>query len=87
MFGQFHSKQQEAEKRPDEVRQEVKSEKLEDAKTEAKAAFLAQVSSLFGSEKLKVFKTGNQALLNEYTHTKAEILQAQIQQKQEEHQH
>lgn len=50
---QLHSEQQQAEQRLDEVRQEIKSEKLEAAKTEAKAAFVAKVGSLLGSDKLK----------------------------------
>lgn len=50
---QLQTEQQQAEQQLDEVRQEVKSEKLEAAKTEAKAAFMAKVASLFGSNKLK----------------------------------
>lgn len=50
---QLQTEQQQAEQQLDEVRQEVKSEKLEAAKTEAKAAFVAKVGSLFGSNKLK----------------------------------
>lgn len=50
---QLQTKQQLAEQQLDEVRQEVKSEKLAAAKTEAKAAFVAKVGSLFGSNKLK----------------------------------
>ena len=45
---QLQTEQQQAEQQLDEVRQEVKSEKLEVAKTEAKAAFVAKVGSLFG---------------------------------------
>lgn len=50
---QLQTEQQQAEQQLDEVRQEVKSEKLEAAKTEAKAAFVAKVGSLLGSDKLK----------------------------------
>lgn len=50
---QLQTEQQQAEQQLGEVRQEVKSEKLEAAKTEAKAAFVAKVGSLFGSNKLK----------------------------------
>lgn len=50
---QLQIKQQQAEQQLDEARQEVKSEKLETAKTEAKAAFVAKVGSLLGSDKLK----------------------------------
>ncbi len=45
---QLQTEQQQAEQQLDEVRQDVKSEKLEAAKTEAKAAFVAKVGSLFG---------------------------------------
>ncbi|WP_308762920.1 hypothetical protein [uncultured Bacteroides sp.] len=50
---QLHSEQQEAEKRLDEVKLDTKSEKLGVTKTEAKAACVAKVGSLFGSGKLK----------------------------------
>ena len=39
---QLQTEQQQAEQQLDKVRQEVKSEKLEAAKTEAKAAFVAK---------------------------------------------
>ena len=47
------TEQRQAEWQLDEVRKEIKSEKLEAAKTEAKAAFVAKVGSLLGSGKLK----------------------------------
>lgn len=50
---QLQTEQQQAEQRLDEVRKEIKSEKLEAAKTEAKAALVAKVGSLLGSGKLK----------------------------------
>ena len=50
---QLQTELQQAEQQLDEVRQKVKLEKLEAAKTEAKAAFVAKVGSLFGSNKLK----------------------------------
>ena len=59
---QLQTKQQQAEQQLDEVRQEVKSEKLEDAKTEAKAAFVAKVGSLFGGGKLKEVEHRNEDL-------------------------
>lgn len=40
-------------KQLNEVKQGIKSKKLEAGKTEAKAAFVAKVGSLFGSNKLK----------------------------------
>ena len=59
---QLQTEQQQAEQQLDEVRQEVKSEKLEAAKTEAKAAFVAKVGSLFGGGKLKEFEHRNEDL-------------------------
>lgn len=53
---QLQTEQQQAEQQLDEVRQEVKLEKLEAAKTEAKAAFVAKVDSLFDGGKLKEFE-------------------------------
>ncbi len=50
---QLQTEQRQAERQLDEVRKEIKSEKLEAAKTEAKAAFVAKVGSLLGSGKLK----------------------------------
>lgn len=50
---QLQTEQQQAERQLDEVRKEIKSEKLEAAKTEAKAALAAKVGSLLGSNKLK----------------------------------
>ena len=50
---QLQTEQRRAERQLDEVRKEIKSEKLEAAKTEAKAAFVAKVGSLLGSGKLK----------------------------------
>ena len=49
----MQTKQQQAERLLDEVKKEIKSEKLEAAKTEAKAALVAKVGSLLGSNKLK----------------------------------
>ena len=50
---QLQTEQQQAEQQLDKVRKEIKSEKLEAAKTEAKAALVAKVGSLLGSNKLK----------------------------------
>ena len=50
---QLQNEQRQAERRLDEVRKEIKSEKLEAAKTEAKAALVAKVGSLLGGNKLK----------------------------------
>ena len=50
---QLQTEQQQAERQLDEVRKEIRLEKLEAAKTEAKAALVAKVGSLLGSNKLK----------------------------------
>ena len=50
---QLQTEQQQAKKQLDKVWKEIKSEKLEAAKTEAKAALMAKVGSLLGSNKLK----------------------------------
>ena len=50
---QLQTEQRQAERQLDEVRKEIKSEKLEAAKTEAKTALVAKVGSLLGSNKLK----------------------------------
>lgn len=49
----MQTEQRQAERLLDEVKKEIKSEKLEAAKTEAKAALVAKVGSLLGSNKLK----------------------------------
>ena len=50
---QLQTEQRQAERQLDEVRKEIKSEKLEAAKTEAKTALVAKVGSLLGCNKLK----------------------------------
>ena len=57
---QLQTEQQQAERQLDEVRKEIKSEKLEAAKTEAKVALVAKVGSLLGSNKLKEEREGLQ---------------------------
>lgn len=59
---QLQTEQQQAEQQLDEVRQEVKSEKLEAAKT--KATFVAKVGSIFSGGKLKEFEHRNEDLQN-----------------------
>ena len=56
---QLQTEQKQAEQQLDEVRKEIRSEKLEAAKTEAKAALMAKVGSLMGSGKLKAERTGS----------------------------
>ena len=84
---QLQVKQQQAERQLDEVRKEIKSEKLEAAKTEAKTALVAKVGSLFGSGKLKELEADNHALQSEVAarDERIELLQQQIEWQQEEH--
>lgn len=72
---QLQIKQQQAEQQLDEVRQEVKSEKLEAAKTEAKAAFVAKVCSLFGSNKLKEEREELQQRISALKNQNKELIQ------------
>ena len=84
---QLQTEQQQAEQQLDKVRQEVKSEKLEAAKTEAKAAFVAKVGSLLGSGKLKELEANNHTLQGEVAarDESIKLLQQQMQRQQEEH--
>ena len=70
-----------------EVRKEIKSEKLEAAKTEAKAALVAKVGSLLGSGKLKELEADNRTLQGEVAarDESIELLQQQMERQQEEH--
>ena len=83
----MQTEQQQAEQQLDEVRKEVKSEKLETAKTEAKAALVAKVGSLLGSGKLKELEADNRTLQNEVAarDESIELLQQQMQRQQDEH--
>lgn len=84
---QLQTEQQQAEQRLDEVRKEIKSEKLEAAKTEAKAALVAKVGSLLGSGKLKELEADNRTLQGEVAarDESIELLQQQMQRQQDEH--
>ena len=84
---QLQTEQRQAEQQLDKVKQEIKSEKLEAAKTEAKAAFVAKVGSLLGSGKLKELEADNHALQSKVTarDESIELLQQQMQRQQEEH--
>ena len=77
---QLQTEQQQAEQQLDKVRQEVKSEKLEAAKTEAKAAFVAKVGSLFGGGKLKEFEHRNEDLQKRIQELEEEARQREQQQ-------
>lgn len=72
---QLQTEQQQAEQLLGEVRQEVKSEKLEAAKTEAKAAFVAKVGSLFGSNKLKEEREELQQRISTLKNQNKELIQ------------
>ena len=85
---QLQTEQRQAERQLDEVKKEIKSEKLEAAKTEAKTALVARVSSLLGSGKLKGLEADNRTLQGEVAarDESIELLQRQMQRQQEEHQ-
>ena len=72
---QLQTEQQQAEQQLDEVRQEVKSEKLEATKMEAKAAFVAKVGSLFGSNKLKEEREELQQRISALENQNKELIQ------------
>ena len=72
---QLQTEQQQAEQQLDEVRQEVKSEKLEAAKTETKAAFVTKVGSLFGSNKLKTERENLQQRISALENQNKELIQ------------
>ena len=76
---QLQTEQQQVEQQLGEVRQEVKSEKLEAAKTEAKAAFVAKVGSIFGGGKLKEFEHRNEDLQNRIKELEEEAIQREVQ--------
>ena len=85
---QLQTEQQQAERQLDEVRKEIRSEKLEAAKTEAKTALVAKVGSLLGSGRLKELEADNRTLQGEVAarDESVELLQRQMQRLQEEHQ-
>ena len=85
---QLQTEQKQAEQQLDEVRKEIRSEKLEAAKTEAKAALMAKVGSLMGSGKLKELEVDNRTLQGEVAarDESIELLQQQIERQREEHQ-
>ena len=84
---QLQTEQKQAEWQLDEVRKEIKSEKLEAAKTEVKTALVAKVGSLLGSGKLKELEADNRTLQDEVAarDESIELLQQQMEQQQEEH--
>lgn len=84
---QLQTEQKQAERQLDEVRKEIKSEKQEAAKTEAKAALVAKVGSLLGSGKLKELEADNRTLQGEVAarDESIELLQQQMERQQEEY--
>ena len=82
---QLQTEQRQAERQLDEVRKEIKSEKLEAAKTEAKTALVARVGSLLGSNKLKEEREGLQQRLSVLEKQNEELMQ-HIKQMEREHQ-
>ena len=72
---QPQTEQRQAERQLDEVRKEIKSEKLEAAKTEAKTALVAKVGSLLGSNKLKEEREGLQQRISALESQNEELIQ------------
>ena len=81
---QLKTEQQQAERQLDEVRKEIKSEELEAAKTEAKAALVVKVGSLLGSGRLKELEADNRTLQGEVAarDESIELLQQQMERQQ-----
>lgn len=72
---QLQTEQLQAERQLDEVRKEIKLEKLEAAKTEAKAALVAKVGSLLGSNKLKAERDEMQQRISALESQNEELIQ------------
>ena len=72
---QLQTEQRQAEQQLDKVRKEIKSEKLEAAKTEAKAALVAKVGSLLGSNKLKAEREELQLRISALESQNEELIQ------------
>ena len=81
----MQTERQQEEQKLDEVKKEIKSEKLEAAKTEAKAALVAKVGSLLGGGKLKAEKERVQQRIAELENQNARLEQY-IKQMEREHQ-
>ncbi|GFH98768.1 MULTISPECIES: MobV family relaxase [Bacteroidales] len=82
---QLQTERQQAEQKLDEVKKEIRSEKLEAAKTEAKAALVAKVGSFLGGGKLKAEREGFQQRIAELENQNARLEQ-HIKQMEREHQ-
>ena len=72
---QLQTEQKQAERQLDEVRKEIRSEKLEAAKNEAKTALMAKVGSLLGSNKLKEEREGLQQRISVLESQNEELMQ------------
>lgn len=82
---QLKTERQQAEQKLDEVKKEIKSERLEAAKTEAKAALVAKVGSLLGGGKLKAEREGFLRRITELENQNTRLEQY-IKQMEREHQ-
>lgn len=82
---QLQTERQQEEQKLDKVKKDIKSEKLEAAKTEAKAALVAKVGSLLGGGKLKAERDGFQRRITELENQNARLEQY-IKQMEREHQ-
>ena len=82
---QLQTEKRQTERQLDKVRKEIKSEKLEAAKTEAKTALVAKVGSLLGSNKLKAEREGLQQRISVLENQNEELMQ-HIKQMEREHQ-
>lgn len=83
---QLQDEHQQARQELDKVKKSIKTEKLQAAKTEAKAALVAKVGSLLGGGKLKELEADNRTLQGEVSarDERIELLQQQMQRQQEE---
>ena len=72
---QLQTEQKQAELQLDEIRKEIRSEKLEAAKTEARTALVARVGSLLGGNKLKVERVNLQQRISVLEGQKEKLIQ------------
>ncbi|WP_294481736.1 MobV family relaxase [uncultured Bacteroides sp.] len=84
---QLRTETQVAEKRLEQVKREIGTEKLEAVKTEAKTAIIAKVGSLLGSGKIKGLELENKTLHEEVAARDESIekLQSNLQDMQQQH--
>ena len=72
---QLQTEQRQAKRQLSEMKKEIKSEKLEAAKTETKAALVAKVGSLLGSNRLKVEREELQQRISALESQNEELIQ------------